>query len=341
MPGPEVGRDARPMLEALRGLRVVAEPAALDGARWSGDGPVVLRSAPDEAFAIDATAVELADGHAIVVEERGWVGVRLDPDELAESVAARLDWVLPQRARHSPRDRSSGSRPSCGSRRTVARSSSSRRPMRTSWRTGSDGADERVRRPDQRVRGQPARPALGRAAPDVRRRDRGWRRPRPGDRLLPGDPPRDHRCRRPRGRLPGLGQHRPEHDDHPGQLRHPRGGPVLPAFARPVCRPRGRARCPDPVPGEGPALARPHRDGPPRRARALPAQHGLRRRDRDADAGRDQGARPADRPDRRRPLPRPRRVASRARRDRPARSRGMGLCQGAMARGSTSSSTRR
>ena len=95
MPAPEVGRDARPMLEALRGLRVVAEPAALDGARWSGDGPVVLRSAPDEAFAIGATAVELADGHAIVVEERGWVGVRLDPDELAESVAARLDWPLP------------------------------------------------------------------------------------------------------------------------------------------------------------------------------------------------------------------------------------------------------
>ena len=95
MLGPELGRGGRPMLEPVRGLRVVAEPAALDGARWSGDGPVVLRSAPDEAFAIDATAVELADGHAIVVEERGWVGVRLDPDELAESVVARLEWVLP------------------------------------------------------------------------------------------------------------------------------------------------------------------------------------------------------------------------------------------------------
>ena len=37
-------------------------------------------------------------------------------------------------------------------------------------------------------------------------------------------------------------QHRPEHDDHPRQLRHPRGDPLLPALARAVPGARGRDR---------------------------------------------------------------------------------------------------
>ena len=41
-------------LEPLRGLRVVADPAALDAARWQGDDVTVLRFAPDDAFAIGA-----------------------------------------------------------------------------------------------------------------------------------------------------------------------------------------------------------------------------------------------------------------------------------------------
>ena len=47
-----------PVLERLQGLRVVADPAALDAATWRGPTEVtVLRLAPDDAFAIGATEV--------------------------------------------------------------------------------------------------------------------------------------------------------------------------------------------------------------------------------------------------------------------------------------------
>ena len=75
-----------PGLESLAGLRVVAEADALDRARWTGEQITVIRIAPDEAFAIGATAVEVDDEHAIVESEPGFSGARLD--------AAGLDQVL-------------------------------------------------------------------------------------------------------------------------------------------------------------------------------------------------------------------------------------------------------
>lgn len=83
-----------PVLEPLRGLRVVAAPAALDGAQWIGE-VVVLRLAPDEAFGIDATAVILDDPDAIVEPEPGFVAAVLDPGELL-AVSDRIEWVLPE-----------------------------------------------------------------------------------------------------------------------------------------------------------------------------------------------------------------------------------------------------
>lgn len=80
-----------PALERLRGLRVVADPRALDGARWAGADVLVLRLAPDDAFAIGATGVEVADPDAIVDSERGFVGVWCD----AEEVAHHAEWSLP------------------------------------------------------------------------------------------------------------------------------------------------------------------------------------------------------------------------------------------------------
>ncbi|MET1232525.1 MAG: hypothetical protein ABWY52_06715 [Candidatus Limnocylindrales bacterium] len=83
-----------PALEGVRGLRVVAEPAALDGARWVNpmDAEVtVLRVAPDEVIAIGALEVQLDDDHAIVAEEHGLVSVWC---ELSD-VAAHLEWSLP------------------------------------------------------------------------------------------------------------------------------------------------------------------------------------------------------------------------------------------------------
>ena len=131
-----------------------------------------------------------------------------------------------------------------------------------------------------------------------------------------------------RGRLHRERQHRPEHDDHPGQLRHPRGDPVLPALARALPGPRGGDRRRDPPPDQGHRLARPHRDGDAHRARpvramnqACGAQTYMR-----TPAG-AQGARPAAGPDRRRPLPGPRWLASRRGRHGPPRPGRLGVRQ--------------
>jgi len=54
------------------GVRVVASPEAIDGATWQDAGPgpevfepLILRFAPDEAFAIGATGVRIDDPDAI------------------------------------------------------------------------------------------------------------------------------------------------------------------------------------------------------------------------------------------------------------------------------------
>ncbi|MBA2719058.1 MAG: hypothetical protein H0U52_07455 [Chloroflexi bacterium] len=83
-----------PALEPLVGRRVIGDPDALDAAIWSGRDVVVLRLAPDEAFGIGATAVELDDEHAIDESEAGFVGAVLSTADLAD-VIARVDWSLP------------------------------------------------------------------------------------------------------------------------------------------------------------------------------------------------------------------------------------------------------
>ena len=83
-----------PALEPVSGLRVVAGATALDAARWSGDDVDVLRIAPDEAFAIGATAVEVDDPDAIVEVEAGFAVALLAPVERA-ALAAHTDWPIP------------------------------------------------------------------------------------------------------------------------------------------------------------------------------------------------------------------------------------------------------
>ena len=80
-----------PALESLRGLRVVADPAALDGARWHGRDVTVLGFAPDDVFAIGAETVDIDDEHAIVEPEAGFAGVWLP----VEVIAHHLEWPLP------------------------------------------------------------------------------------------------------------------------------------------------------------------------------------------------------------------------------------------------------
>ena len=83
-----------PALEALRGLRVVASPEALDTAPWN-DQAAVLRFAPDDAFVVGTPGIDITDEHAIVEEETGFVGEWLTPDELAERVIPHIEWPLP------------------------------------------------------------------------------------------------------------------------------------------------------------------------------------------------------------------------------------------------------
>ena len=81
-------------LEPLVGIRIVADAAALDAARWSGDGEVtVVRFAPDEAFAIGATSVDIDDDHAIVEPEPGFSGAHLDSGGLL-SVLAHVEFAV-------------------------------------------------------------------------------------------------------------------------------------------------------------------------------------------------------------------------------------------------------
>jgi hypothetical protein len=84
-----------PAFETLRGGRVVADPAALDAARWKGD-PLVLRFAPDEAFAIGAAGGTLDDPDAILEPEAGFAGVWLTTEELLSLVVPHLEWPLPE-----------------------------------------------------------------------------------------------------------------------------------------------------------------------------------------------------------------------------------------------------
>lgn len=80
-----------PALERLQGVRVVADPAAIDAARWAGDDVTVLRFAPDDVFAIGADGVEVDDEHAIVESEAGFVGAWLPIGD----VEHHLEWPLP------------------------------------------------------------------------------------------------------------------------------------------------------------------------------------------------------------------------------------------------------
>lgn len=78
-------------LEPLHGIRVVADPAALDAATWEGERMTVLRLAPDDALGLGAAAVTVDDVDAIVEPEVGFVGAWLPVEE----IASHVEWPLP------------------------------------------------------------------------------------------------------------------------------------------------------------------------------------------------------------------------------------------------------
>ncbi len=80
-----------PALEPLLGIRVVATPAALDGARWHDDDVTVLRFAPDDALGLGARSVEIDDPDAIIEHETGFVGAWVDLDRIDD----HIEWSIP------------------------------------------------------------------------------------------------------------------------------------------------------------------------------------------------------------------------------------------------------
>ncbi|MEP7041164.1 MAG: hypothetical protein ABI864_06270 [Chloroflexota bacterium] len=79
--------------ESLPALRVVAAAEALDDF-VPVEGQPVLRLAADDLLVIGAASVQVAGEH-IVVDEAGFVGWWLTPDEVTTNVLPHVDWPLP------------------------------------------------------------------------------------------------------------------------------------------------------------------------------------------------------------------------------------------------------
>ena len=79
--------------EPIAALRVVATSQALDEMAWTND-VVVLRFASDDLLAVGAASVTVSGEH-LVVDEAGFVGWWLTPDEVTSRVLPHVDWPLP------------------------------------------------------------------------------------------------------------------------------------------------------------------------------------------------------------------------------------------------------
>ena len=79
--------------EPLPALRVVAAAEALDELVVPAEHPT-LRLALDDVLVIGAASVQVSGEH-LVVDETGFVGWWLTPEELREQVVPHVDWPLP------------------------------------------------------------------------------------------------------------------------------------------------------------------------------------------------------------------------------------------------------
>ena len=83
-----------PVPEPLTGIRVVADPAAID-ALTLPDGARPVRIAPDDLFILGAAPVMVDDPHAIVEPEAMFCGAWIAATDAEEWVATNADWHLP------------------------------------------------------------------------------------------------------------------------------------------------------------------------------------------------------------------------------------------------------
>ncbi|MEX0625337.1 MAG: hypothetical protein WD402_02205 [Chloroflexota bacterium] len=79
--------------EPLSALRVVAAAEVLDDLTLPDHHPM-LRLAPDDLLVIGAASVQVVGEH-LIVDETGFVGWWLTPDEVTHAVLPHVDWPLP------------------------------------------------------------------------------------------------------------------------------------------------------------------------------------------------------------------------------------------------------
>ena len=81
--------------QRLVGWRIIATPAALDGAKWP-KGSRAVRISPDDVFLIGAVEPKITgDAHAIVTPEHGFSGIELSAGQVASIAEQHIEWELP------------------------------------------------------------------------------------------------------------------------------------------------------------------------------------------------------------------------------------------------------
>jgi hypothetical protein len=98
--------------EPMPALRIVASPTVLDELA-PPEGAVALRLAGDDLLILGAASVEVAGEH-LIVDEAGFVGWWLTPDEVTASVLPHVDWALPTARPALAQGLVAGVPPSCG-----------------------------------------------------------------------------------------------------------------------------------------------------------------------------------------------------------------------------------
>ncbi|MCW1970277.1 MAG: hypothetical protein KIH69_019365 [Anaerolineae bacterium] len=81
-------------LETLPFTRIVATPAALDAATWPAEA-LALRTAADEVLLLASSPPTIADPHAIVVPDSGFVGTWLPAEAVRAIFEQHCEWALP------------------------------------------------------------------------------------------------------------------------------------------------------------------------------------------------------------------------------------------------------
>ena len=313
-----------PALEPLRGLRVVADPAALDGAAGPApdrtDEPIVVcGSRPTRRFALGATARRRSTTRTPSSRPSPASSAPADqPTSIA--VGAHIEWAPPDRRPALAQGKIAGVPAKLWLADDGACLRRHDRAYADELRDGSDGA---IRREHMR-RHAPADPLAGprrsrrttsssSAAAGTASSTAYYLATRHGitnvavleaDYIASGNTGRNTTIIRANYGIPEAIRF---YQHSPGAVPAPRGRDRRRDLST---RPRASSGC-----------AHTEMAMRTERARAALMNQALRRRDRHGHAGRGQGADPPDRPDRRRPLPGPRRVAPR-RRPRPLATTG-------------------